>query len=330
MKKIAVFSCKSYDQEYLQRFNQNEKFSFTFIEARLSEETVALAQDHHAICIFVNDVVNANVLNTLNRMNIHIIALRCAGFNNIDLDAAKSLNMHICRVPEYSPEAVAEHTVGLMLTLSRKFHKAYNRVREGNFSLQGLMGFNLFKKTVGIVGTGRIGKATIKILQGFGCNVICYDPIEDESVKLLGATYVTMKTLFSQSDVISLHCPLNKETHHLIDQQAINSMKKGVMLINTSRGALIDSSALIKGLKSQDIALLGLDVYELESDLFFEDHSNTIIQDDIFERLVSFPNVLITGHQGFFTQEALSTIAQTTLDNLTQLLSDKRCQNELY
>ncbi|WP_448564641.1 2-hydroxyacid dehydrogenase [Thalassotalea ganghwensis] len=330
MNKIAVYSSKSYDIEYLQRFNNGADLQFSFIEAKLSIETVELAKGHDALCIFVNDDASEAVLNLLKTMGISIIALRCAGFNNINIKVAQSLGFEICRVPEYSPEAVAEHTIGLMLTLNRKFHKAYNRVREGNFSLQGLMGFNLHKKIVGIIGTGRIGLATIKILAGFGCQIICCDPIESEQVKAVGATYVSLDELLRLSDIVSLHCPLTPQTHHLINQAAIDKMKSGVMLINTSRGALIDSQALINSLKRQKLALLGLDVYELESDIFFEDHSNTIIQDDIFERLVSFPNVLITGHQGFFTQEAMETIAKTTLSNLDLLLKGQKSGNELF
>ncbi|WP_286235788.1 2-hydroxyacid dehydrogenase [Thalassotalea sediminis] len=330
MFEIAVFSTKKYDIEYLNKFNVDNKFSFNFIEAKLCQETVALAKGADAVCVFVNDNINKKVLETLSDFNIKTIALRCAGFNNIDLPCAKSLGFTLCRVPEYSPEAVAEHTIGLMLTLSRKYHKAYNRVREGNFALDGLMGFNLHKKTVGIIGTGNIGKATVRILQGFGCHVLCYDPSPSEEITQLGANYVALDELLTNADIVSLHCPLTPQTQHLIDEQAIANMKNGVMLINTSRGGLIDSHALINALKTRKISLLGLDVYELESELFFEDLSNTIIQDDVFERLLSFPNVVITGHQGFFTQEALETIAQTTISNLTCLLNGKSSGNELY
>lgn len=327
--RLAVFSSKKYDITYLEQFDQ-QRFSFTFIEAKLSNETVKLAKDHDAICIFVNDEANAYVLEQLHQFNIKHIALRCAGFNNIDLKKAQQLSFNICRVPEYSPQAVAEHSVGLMLTLSRKFHKAYNRVRDGNFALDGLMGFNLFNKTVGIIGTGNIGLATINILKGFGCNIICFDPQQNDDVIKLGAHYVELTELFKQSDVISLHCPLNTHTQHLIDQSSIELMKDNVMVINTSRGGLIDTKAIITALKQQKIGYLGLDVYELESDLFFEDLSNTIIQDDIFQRLLSFPNVMITGHQGFFTHEAIETIAQTTLNNLELLAQGKPSGNEIF
>ncbi len=330
MHQIAVFSTKKYDIEYLNKFNIDNKLTFKFIASTLSQETVSLAKGASAVCVFVNDDMDSKVLEKLHTMGIKIIALRCAGFNNIDLASAKKRGFSLCRVPEYSPEAVAEHTVGLMLTLSRKYHKAYNRVREGNFALDGLMGFNLHQKTVGIIGTGNIGKATIKILKGFGCQVLCCDPCPSEEITQLGAKYVSFNEILTNADIISLHCPLNEETKHLINTHTIAQMKNGVMLINTSRGALMDSRALISGLKSQKISFLGLDVYELESEIFFEDLSETIIDDDIFERLLSFPNVLITGHQGFFTKEALETIAKTTINNLLCLLKGERSGNELY
>lgn len=325
MYKVAVFSSKKYDRKLAELQPSDSELTLTFFESPLSEETVHLANGFDAICIFVNDQATAPILEKLHEFGISIIALRCAGYNNVDIKTAKALGFTLCRVPEYSPEAVAEHTVGLMLTLSRKFHKAYNRVREGNFALDGLMGFNLHGKTVGILGTGHIGLATIRILRGFGCRVICYDPVENPEVIALGASYSSLTTLFEQSDIVSLHCPLLPETHHIIDQQAIDAMKKGVMIINTSRGALIDTQAVIQGLKSGRIGHLGLDVYELESGLFFEDLSQKLIQDDDFQRLTTFHNVLITGHQGFFTNEALTTIAQTTLNNLQTLL----CQQPL-
>lgn len=330
MKKVTVFSAKPYDQQYLSEFNKDNALQFEFVDSRLSIETVSLAQHSNAICLFVNDIADKDVLKKLADYGVNFIALRCAGFNNIDISFAKSQGFRICRVPEYSPEAVAEHAVGLMLTLSRKFHKAYNRVKEGNFSLDGLMGFNLHKKTVGIVGTGHIGLATLKILSGFGCKLLCVDPIVSEQAKNLGAEYVSLDNLLKQSDIISLHCPLTPKSKHMINAASIEQMKQGVVLINTSRGALIDSKALIDGLKKKKIAQLGLDVYELESNLFFEDLSETIIEDDVFQRLVTFPNVLITGHQGFFTEEALSTIADTTINNLVTLFEGKRSENELY
>lgn len=327
MPKIAVFSSKKYDQTFLSQYNNYPDLALSFFETKLSKETVHIAKGFDAVCIFVNDEVDKTVLTQLSHFGIKAIALRCAGFNNVDVKVAKELGIKICRVPEYSPEAVAEHTVGLMLTLSRKFHKAYNRVREGNFSLDGLMGFNLFNKTVGIIGTGNIGLATLTILTGFGCKIICYDPIDNPEAIRLGAEYVDLDTLYSSSDIISLHCPLVPQTQHLINVESIELMKDKVMLINTSRGGLIDSNAVLKELKRKKIGYLGLDVYELESDLFFEDLSGEIINDDIFQRFLTFPNVVITGHQGFFTVEALETIAQTTLRNLHHILTGKVCRN---
>ncbi|QDP00151.1 2-hydroxyacid dehydrogenase [Thalassotalea sp. PS06] len=327
MYKVAVFSSKKYDQQFLEQFNQGGQLDLHFFESRLSRQTVELAQGFQAVCVFVNDVVDHHVLEQLHTFGVNVVALRCAGFNNLDLKAARQFNIKICRVPEYSPEAVAEHTVGILLTLSRKFHKAYWRVRENNFALDGLMGFNLHGKTIGVIGTGKIGLATIKILLGFGCQVHCYDPYPNPDLQTLGAKYVTLDDLFSQSDIISLHCPLTPDTKHIIDSEALAKMKTGVVIINTSRGGLVDSNAIIGGLKSRKIGFLGLDVYELESELFFEDLSDDIVQDDIFTRLLTFPNVFITGHQGFFTEEALITIAQTTLDNIETLLSGKDCDN---
>ncbi|GGD51926.1 2-hydroxyacid dehydrogenase [Lacimicrobium alkaliphilum] len=312
--KVGVFSAKQYDRDSLLQAGPDIEMSF--IEARLNQQTLPLAAGFDAICVFVNDQLDKNVIQQLKDMGIRHIALRCAGFNNIDLDAAKQCGISVSRVPAYSPEAVAEHTLALILTLNRKLHKAYNRIKEGNFSIEGLLGFNLCGKTVGIVGTGRIGLATIRILRGIGCRILCYDPVESQEVSATGAQYVTLNTLFSESDIISLHCPLTPSTHHMIDDACIEKMQHGVMLINTSRGGLIDTSAVIRGLKNRKIGYLGLDVYEMEGDLFFEDLSNEIIQDDVFLRLLTFPNVVITGHQGFFTQQALKQIAVTTVNNL--------------
>ncbi|QOL26450.1 2-hydroxyacid dehydrogenase [Thalassotalea sp. LPB0316] len=328
MNKVAVFSSKKYDRIIADSHIESSPLAFTFFESALSEETVHLAQGFDAICIFVNDEANRTILEKLKSFNITVIALRCAGYNNVDIKAADELGFTICRVPEYSPEAVAEHTVGLMLTLSRKFHKAYNRIREGNFALDGLMGFNLYQKTVGLIGTGNIGIATLKILKGFGCHIICSDPVQNPEAIALGAKYIDLNELFQQSDIISLHCPLLPPTYHIIDESAVNNMKKGVMIINTSRGALIDTKAVTQGLKSGQIGYLGLDVYELESGLFFEDLSEEIIQDDVFQRLTAFNNVMITGHQGFFTSEALNTIARTTINNLQTLLSNQVLDDE--
>lgn len=312
--KVAVFSAKAYDEQYLSLAGNG--LELCFIESRLNNQTASLAQGFDAVCVFVNDQLDAGVLNTLHAGGVRHIALRCAGFNNVDLECAKQLGMGVSRVPAYSPEAVAEHTLALVLTLNRKLHKAYNRIKEGNFSLDGLLGFNLHGKTVGIIGTGRIGLATARLFKGFGCHVLCHDPFPTDEITTLGGKYVELDSLFEQADILSLHCPLTPDTKHMINQQSLTKMKSGVMLINTSRGALIDTQAVIQALKSQKIGFLGLDVYEMEGDLFFEDLSNQIIQDDIFQRLCTFPNVLITGHQGFFTHEALVQIAQTTTNNL--------------
>ena len=242
--------------------------------------------------------------------------MRCAGFNNVDLDTAKELGLVVTRVPAYSPESVAEHTIALIMGLNRKLHKAYNRVKDDNFSLAGLLGFDLHGKTVGVIGTGQIGLALVRILKGFGCRIICFDPNESDEVTTLGGSYVPLEAIFSQSDIISLHCPLMSKTNHLINEQSIAQMKDGVMIINTSRGGLVDTQSVINGLKNRKIGYLGLDVYEMEGDLFFEDKSLEIIQDDVFQRLLTFPNVIITGHQGFFTQEALQKIAETTIENI--------------
>lgn len=330
MIKLAVFGSKKYDIEFLTRFNQYSDFELTFLESKLSEETVDLATGFNAICIFVNDEVNANVIKRLAELGIKIIALRCAGFNNVDLKAAQAYGIQVCRVPEYSPEAVAEHAVGLMMTLSRKFHKAYARVKEDNFALDGLLGFNLHKKTVGIIGTGKIGVATLAILKGFGCRLLAFDPTPNPDAIALGTEYVELDNLFKQSDIISLHCPLLPQTKHIINDSSVEQMKSGAMLINTSRGGLVDTQAVIDGLKSKKIGFLGLDVYELEAELFFEDLSDQIIDDDLFQRLLTFPNVMITGHQGFFTEEALSTIAQTTLANIDAFFEGKTTGNEFF
>ena len=257
------------------------------------------------------------------------MVLRCAGFNNVDMEAAQRLGLRVARVPAYSPEAVAEHTLALILTLNRKLHKAYNRTKEDNFSLQGLLGFNLNGKTVGLIGTGKIGLATARIFNGFGVTLLASDPFESDNAIKLGLKYVSFETLIKQADIISLHCPLNEETQHIIDCNALNKMKAGVMIVNTGRGALIDSQCLIENLKSGKIGYLALDVYEQESELFFEDRSDSIIHDDVFQRLLTFPNVLITGHQGFFTKEALSQIANTTHYNLQCFATNKPCDNEL-
>ncbi len=290
---------------------------------------MAAAAGSDAVCVFVNDDLSATVLQKLSELGIFAVALRCAGFNNVDLTAAKKLGVKVMRVPAYSPQAVAEHTVGMMLCLSRKFHKAYNRTRDNNFDLNGLLGFNLYQKTVGLIGTGRIGIATARILQGFGCELLCVDPIENPELQQLGARYVGLSELYQQSDIISLHCPLTPQSQHLINEEALAQMKNGVMLINTSRGALINTKAVIQALKSGKIGYLGLDVYEQEADLFFKDLSDQVISDEVFQRLLTFPNVLITGHQAFFTKEAMAQISQTTIHNLLSFSRQQNSGNEL-
>jgi len=332
MKQInlAVFSAKSYDKSSLSS-SVTDNINITFFDNRLTLLTAKLAAGFDAICVFVNDELNREVLTLLKSLGVKYIVLRCAGFNNLDLTACKELGIRCARVPSYSPEAVAEHTVALMMTLNRHIHKAYNRTKEGNFSLSGLMGFNIHGKTVGIVGTGNIGLATARIIKGFGANVIAYDPVNnmDEAEKI-GFSYTSLNNLLATSDVISLHCPLNDSTYHLLNEASIAIMKTGVMIINTSRGGLVDTNSLITNLKSGKIGHLALDVYEQESELFFEDRSGSIIQDDVFQRLLTFPNVIITGHQGFFTAEALEQIAVTTINNLNLFAEEKANPNSLF
>jgi D-lactate dehydrogenase len=326
--KVAVFSAKKYDRDGFSQW-ADSSLQFTYIDSRLTCDSAKLAAGCHAVCVFVNDELNTAVLQQLSAMGIEMVALRCAGFNNVDLNAAKALGIRVARVPAYSPEAVAEHTIGMMLCLNRKLHKAYNRVRDDNFALDGLLGFNLFGKTAGLIGTGRIGLATARILQGFGCRLLCHDIAQNPLISELGGHYVPLAELYAQSDIISLHCPLTPDTHHLINHYSIGSMKDGVMLINTSRGALLDSKAVIDGLKNRKIGYLGLDVYEQEADLFFENLSEQMIDDEVFKRLLTFPNVLITGHQAFFTREALQEISQVTSDNLLAFASNTTTGNEL-
>jgi D-lactate dehydrogenase len=322
--KIAFFSAQQYEKPFFYHsLKQYKTMGIHYFDQALDENTALLAYDFDAVCVFVNDNINALVIKQLASNNVNTILLRCAGFNNVDLAAAKLHNIQVLRVPAYSPEAVAEHCIALMLTLSRKTHKAYNRVREDNFDLNGLLGFNLHNKTVGIIGCGKIGIALSRILNGFGAHVLVCDP----NAKAGNYTITDLDTLLSQSDIISLHCPLNEHTHHIINDSAFEKMKHGVMLINTSRGALLDSKACINALKAKKLGYLGLDVYEQESELFFKNHSNEINQDDIFSRLVSFKNVLITGHQGFFTEEALSEIANTTLLNAHEIIEGKPLSN---
>ncbi|AHM62277.1 D-lactate dehydrogenase [Flammeovirgaceae bacterium 311] len=327
--KVIFFSTKAYDKQFFTQANQQWGFNLDFLEVPLNRSTAVLARGHEVVCVFVNDVVNADVLEELARQGVRLLALRCAGYNNVDLKKAAELGIKVVRVPAYSPYSVAEHTLALILTLNRKTHRAYNRVKEGNFALSGLMGFDLHGKTVGLIGLGKIGLVTGRILKGFGCRVLGYDIQRSAEADETGIEFSDLDMLYAQSDIISLHCPLTPDTYHLINENSIARMKKGVMLINTSRGALIDTRAVIAGLKSEQISYLGLDVYEEEADLFFEDLSSRVIQDDVFMRLLSFNNVLITGHQAFFTSNALQSIAEVTLHNISQFQNQQALQNEV-
>ncbi|GAA4447459.1 2-hydroxyacid dehydrogenase [Novipirellula rosea] len=327
--KIVVFSTKSYDREFLSAAAKPLGHELTFLEPRLTSETVQLANDHQAVCVFVNDQLDAAVLRSLAEQGVRVVALRCAGFNNVDLPTAREVGIKVVRVPAYSPHAVAEHTAGLILTLNRKIHRAYARVRDGNFYLGGLLGFDLSGRTVGVIGTGQIGTVFAKIMSGFGCRLLGYDEYPNAKCRELGMEYCDLTKLFAESDIISLHCPLTPQTHHLINAQSIAGMKDGVMIINTSRGAVIDTQAVVEGLKSGKIGHLGLDVYEEEADFFFEDLSNEVIPDDTLSRLLTFPNVIITGHQAFFTREALQCIAETTLQNIADIDRVGSSKNEV-
>lgn len=327
--KVAVFSSKSYDRTFLEAANADRQHELVFFEPRLNLETSVLTAGFPAACVFVNDQLDAKTLRAIAQNGVRLLALRSAGFNHVDLAAAKDLDLTLLRVPAYSPYAVAEHAVAMMLSLNRRIHRAYNRVREGNFALDGLLGFDLHGKTVGIVGTGKIGAITAQILHGFGCRLLGYDVSQNRDCEALGMEYVSLRELFGVSDIVSLHCPLIPETYHLIDAATVEQMKPGVMLINTSRGQLINTKAVTKGLKSGKIGYLGLDVYEQETDLFFEDLSNQVIQDDVFQRLLTFPNVLITGHQAFFTEEALQNIAEMTIANLSDFERGRPCPNKI-
>ncbi len=316
--RVAVYSTKPYDRRFLDAANREIGHDLDYFEPRLTRRTAKLAADCPAVCAFVNDELDEPTLRALGEHGVRLIALRCAGFNNVDLAAAEQIGISIARVPAYSPHAVAEHTIALMMSLNRKIYRAHNRVREGNFLLQGLLGFDMAQRTAGVVGTGKIGAIVARILRGFGCKVLAFDVRPHEELVDLGVEYVTLDALVERSDIITLHCPLTPRTHHMIDHDAVGRMKPGVMLINTSRGALVNTPAVIEGLKSGRIGHLGLDVYEEEADLFFEDLSDDVLQDDIFARLLTFPNVLITSHQAFFTEEALEAIAATTIDNITR------------
>lgn len=313
--RVVFFSTKPYEEPFFCQANTGQH-ELIYLSHRLDSHTSQSIQGCHAICAFVNDDLGERTLDQLHRQGVKLIALRCAGYNNVDLSHAKKLGLTIVHVPSYSPHAVAEYAVGLVLALNRKIHRAYHRVRELDFSLHGLMGFDLYKKTIGVLGVGQIGAVFAQIMAAFGCRVIAYDPAPSSNL-IDSVCQVDINQLFEQSDIISLHCPLAPATQHIIGVKAISQMKKGVMLINTGRGGLINTKAVIDGLKSGQIGSLGLDVYEEESALFFQDQSDQIIQDDTFTRLLTFPNVIITGHQAYFTEEALHNIAEATLKNIT-------------
>lgn len=317
--KVAFFDTHKFERPVFEEENKSHRHEFVYFETKLNEKTVEIAKGFPCICVFVNDRLNRKVLETLSTNGTRYIALRSAGFNHVDLVAARELGIKVARVPEYSPYAVAEFAVSLLLTLNRKTHRAYNRVREGNFSLDGLVGYDLHQKTVGVIGTGKIGAVFCRIMRGFGCRVLAYDIKKDESLLADGFQYTELNELLRQSDIISLHVPLSANTLHMIDQKAFELMKKGVILINTGRGALIDTKALITALKAGQVGGAGLDVYEEEEGVFFSDLSGQVLQDDILVRLMTFPNVLLTSHQAFLTQEALSAIAKTTLFNVTEM-----------
>jgi D-lactate dehydrogenase len=325
--KIAFFSTKSYDIQYFEMFNSEHELQF--FETQLNDKTINLIDNHEAVCVFVNDDLNKNNIDELAKKGVKLIALRCAGFNNVDLKAAKTNGISVVRVPAYSPYAVAEHTVALILTLNRKTHKAYNRVRDSNFSLNKLIGFDLHGKTVGVIGTGKIGAIFCQIMRGFGCQVLAFDPYPNEDLINKGIEYKALDDLLTASDIISLHCPLTPETYHIIDAEALQKMKKGAMLVNTSRGALVDTNAVTEALKSRQLGNLAIDVYEQEEALFFQDLSGEILEDEMITRLMTFPNVLITAHQSFFTHEALVQIATTTLQNVSDFENSKELINEL-
>ena len=323
--KVAFFDAKQYDIDSFNKANRNEQFDIRFFETRLTEDTVKLADGYDVACVFVNDSVSKNVIDGLVKDGVKLIALRCAGYNNVDIEYAFG-KIHVVRVPAYSPYAVAEHAMALLLTSIRRIHKAYNRTKEFNFSLSGLTGFDLHGKTVGVVGTGKIGRIFIDICRGFGMNVIAYDkyPAKDS-----GIHYVELNELFEKSDIISFHCPLTDENRHMVNAKSIDIMKKGVVLNNTSRGALIDSNALVDGVKARKIGAACLDVYEEESNVFFHDYSGHIVDDDTLARLISMPNVIVTSHQAFLTNEALGNIADTTLSNIDEYFSNNTCKNEI-
>ena len=330
--KVAVFSAQSYDRRFLDeaaaRDGPRGEFELVYQDTTLSSRTAALAQGCAAVCVFVNDTLDAPALEALAALGVGTVVLRCAGFNNVDLEAAKRLRMAVSRVPAYSPEGVAEHAIALIMTLNRQTHRAYNRVRDGNFMLDGLLGFTLHGKTAGIVGTGKIGLATGRILKGFGCDLLGCDPCPSPEFAGLGEM-VELPALLARSDIVTLHCPLTADTRHMLDADRLARMKPGAMLVNTSRGALLDTGAVIDALKARRLGSLALDVYEQEGDLFYHDRSSDIIEDDVFQRLMTFPNVLVTGHQGFFTLEAMRQIAQVTVRNLRDAAAGADCPNKV-
>ena len=326
--KIAFFDTKPYDKPAFDKFGEIYGVKFKYFETKLTEDTVNLAKGYDGVCVFVNDTVNASVIDSLAEMGVKTIALRCAGFNNVDVKHAKG-KIRVVRVPAYSPYAVAEHAMAMLLTSIRRIHKSYIRTRDFNFSLSGLTGFDLHGKTVGVIGTGKIGQVFIDICKGFGMHVLAYDKYPSKKVEEKGVKYVDLSEIFSCSDVISLHCPLTDETYHLIDEKTIEKCKKGVAIINTSRGALVDAEALLNGIKTRKVGTACLDVYEEEGDHFFEDKSGHIMDDDVLARLISMPNVIVTSHQAFLTEEALTAIAEITVDNLLSLEKTGECENEV-
>lgn len=326
--RLAVFSAKKWVINSFETTNKKFEYDITFYESRLWKKSTPLTKGFDAVCAFVNDEIGADVLQDLKDNGVKLVAMRAAGYNNVDIVAAKKIGIGVVRVPAYSPYATAEYAVGLLMALNRKYHKAYSRVRDGNFSLDGLLGFDVNGKTVGVIGTGKIGQIFARIMQGFNCKVLAYDKFPNKSLETDTFKYVELEELYKNSDIVSLHCPLTYETYHMINEMAIMSMKKDVTILNTSRGKLVDTNAVIEGLKNGRVGRLGLDVYEEEEKLFFEDLSSTVIQDDKFVRLQTFPNVMISSHQAFFTHEAVINIAETTFTNISEFLTTGTCENE--
>ncbi|MEJ8849270.1 2-hydroxyacid dehydrogenase [Variovorax rhizosphaerae] len=327
--KIAVFSAKRYDRDFLEAANAMQAHQLHFFEVALAPESAALAEGHEAVCVFVNDIVDAAMLEVLQRGGTKLVCLRCTGFNNVDLAAAAKLGIKVVRVVDYSPFSVAEHAVALLLAINRSVHRAYNRTRDSNFSLDGLMGFDFHGKTAAVVGTGKIGRVFARIMLGFGCHVIGYDKFPSAEFEALGARYAEPGEIGASADIISLHCPLTPETYHIVNADSLSRMKRGALLVNTSRGGLVDAEAAIQALKTGQLGGLALDVYEQEAELFFRDLSSTIVTDDVLQRLMAFPNVIVTGHQAFFTREAISTICETTLNSVSEFEAGKPLSNEI-